>query len=283
MNIIKLSAMATLAMLAFAANSLLCRMALVETAIDPASFTAWRIVSGAATLLIIVAVTQRSFPTRGNWLMALALFVYAAAFSFAYITMSAGAGALVLFGSVQITMLVWGVLKGERLTAPQWLGFLLAVTGLVMLLLPNSAVPALGSALLMALAGVAWGAYSIMGKTAGAPTDATAGNFLRAAPMALLLLVLLAPDMTASFHNTTGILYAVMSGAIASGVGYAIWYSVLPHIAALKAATIQLSVPVIAMIMGWGALQEPITYRMLLSAICVLGGIALVIWVKARR
>ncbi len=283
MNIFKLSLLASLAMLAFAANSLLCRMALVETAIDPASFTAWRLISGAVTLLVIVLLSQYSLPKRGNWFMGLALFVYAAAFSFAYITMTAGAGALVLFGSVQITMLVWGIIQGERLSATQWLGFGLAVAGLIMLLLPNSAVPALGSALLMALAGIAWGFYSIMGKTAGAPTEATAGNFLRAAPMALMLLLVFAPDVTASFENTPGIAYAIASGAVASGVGYAIWYSVLPHIAALKAATIQLSVPVIAMIMGCGALQEPITYRMLLSAICVLGGIALVIWVKAQR
>ena len=283
MTRLKLIVLASIAMFAFAANSLLCRMALVETSIDPASFTAWRLVSGAITLLVIVAVTQSSLPRRGNWLMALALLIYAGAFSFAYITMTAGAGALVLFGSVQITMLLWGIFQGERLTAIQWFGFALAVTGLIMLLLPNSAVPALGSALLMALAGIAWGGYSVMGKQAGAPTDATAGNFLRAAPMALVLLLMFVPDLSYSFSSTTGIGYAVASGALASGVGYAIWYAVLPHMPALKAATIQLSVPVIAMLMGWGVLQEAITYRMVFSALCVLGGIALVLWVKAQR
>lgn len=280
MALIKLVLLAALAMTAFAANSLLCRMALVETDITPAAFTFWRLTSGAVILTLLVVMRNHKPLQEGNAISALALFIYAAGFSFAYISMTAGAGALLLFGAVQITMISWGLFKGERMSALQWSGFLLAFIGLILLLLPNAAVPELSSALLMITAGIAWGAYSLRGKGAKLPIEATAGNFIRATPMAVVLLAVFWPENALQWD---GIAFAVASGAIASGLGYALWYSILPHIAAIKAATLQLSVPVLAVIAGWLLLNEAITLRIVLSSGLVLGGVALVIWVKQQN
>ena len=277
MALIKLVLLAVLAMTAFAANSLLCRMALVETDIDPASFTFWRLTSGALMLTLLVVMRNQKPLQEGNMASAIALFVYAAGFSFAYISMTTGAGALLLFGAVQVTMISWGLFKGERMSALQWGGFLLALIGLILLLLPNAAVPQLSSALMMLAAGIAWGVYSLKGKGAKFPIEATAGNFIRATPLALVLLVIFWPG--GEFH-AEGMAYAVASGAIASALGYALWYSILVHIAAIKAATLQLSVPVLAVFAGWVFLDETVTLRIILSSLAVIGGVAMVIWVK---
>ncbi|HCA77205.1 DMT family transporter [Alteromonas oceani] len=277
MALIKLVLLAALAMTAFAANSLLCRMALVETDIDPASFTFWRLTSGALMLTLLVVMRNQKPLQEGNMASAIALFVYAAGFSFAYVSMTTGAGALLLFGAVQVTMISWGLFKGERMSALQWGGFLLALIGLILLLLPNAAVPQLSSALMMLAAGIAWGVYSLKGKGAKFPIEATAGNFIRATPLALVLLVIFWPG--GEFH-AEGMAYAVASGAIASALGYALWYSILVHIAAIKAATLQLSVPVLAVFAGWLFLDEPVTLRIILSSLAVIGGVAMVIWVK---
>lgn len=277
MALSKLILLAMLAMAAFAANSLLCRMALVETDISPATFTFWRLFSGAVVLAVISVMRNQKTLQEGSWVSSLALFVYAAGFSFAYISMTTGAGALVLFGAVQITMISWGLFKGEKMTAFQWGGFVLALTGLVLLLLPNAAVPKLSSAVLMLTAGMAWGVYSLRGKGVRLPIEATAGNFIRATPLALILMVVFWPEQQ---PEVEGIIYAIASGAMASGLGYALWYSILPHIAALKAATLQLTVPVLAVIAGWLLLNEVVTYRIMLSSVMVLGGVAMVIWIK---
>lgn len=279
-----------LAMLAFAGNSLLCRVALKDTSIDAASFTSIRLVSGAITLWLIVKMRRRSQADvgQGNWISALALFVYAIAFSFAYVQLSAATGALLLFGAVQATMIGRGLWVGDKLGALQWAGFLLAVAGLAGLLLPGLSAPPMTSAAWMISAGVAWGVYSLRGKGAGDPTHVTAGNFIRAAPMAVLLsLVIFAGSRLGGrigepALDTNGLLYAVASGAITSGIGYAIWYTALPALKATQAATVQLSVPVIAAFGGIVWLGESLSWRLVLASAAILGGIALVILEKRK-
>lgn len=258
-----------MAMVAFAGNSLLCRLALRTTGIDPATFTAVRLVSGAAVLGGIVAA--RGLRPGGNWTSALALFAYAAAFSLAYVRLPAATGALLLFGAVQVTMYAYGLWAGERVRARQAIGLLLAAGGLVALLLPGLSAPPLGSAMLMLGAGVAWGVYSLRGKGRDDATAATAGNFLRSVPVAMLLVV----AMPGHRADGAGLAYAIASGALASGVGYAIWYSALPSLKATTAAIVQLSVPAIAAIGGVVLLAEPLGLRLVLSSAAVLGGVAL--------
>lgn len=266
-----------LAMLAFAGNSLLCRMALKHTSIDAASFTTIRLLSGALMLALVVRCQRSPSAGAGNWPSALALFAYAAGFSFAYLSLSAATGALLLFGAVQATMIAYGVWQGERLLRMQLAGFVLALGGLVGLMLPGLAAPPLPSALLMLGAGMAWGVYSLRGRGAGDPTRVTAGNFLRAVPITAALSLLM---LTPIALDRAGIGYAVVSGALASGLGYAIWYQALPALKATHAATVQLSVPVLAALGGIVFLGEPLTMRMVLASIAVLGGIALVILEK---
>lgn len=263
-----------LALLAFAGNSLLCRAALQYTPIDPASFTTIRLASGALVLWLFVQTRPALPPGRGSWPSALALFAYAAAFSFAYVTLPAGTGALLLFGAVQASMIGWGLIKGERFAPLQLVGLVLALSGLVGLLLPGLSAPPLGGALLMIAAGVAWGVYSLRGKVAGDPTRVTAGNFVRTVPLALALSLL---TLGQAQLDAAGVAYAVASGALTSGVGYAIWYTALPHLKATSAATLQLSVPVIAALGGIVWLGEPLSLRLVLAAAAILGGIALVI------
>jgi len=255
---------------------LLCRLALKHTAIDAASFTLIRIASGAVMLWLIPRLRTGGHrpPLQGNWASALALFAYAAAFSFAYITLSAGTGALLLFGAVQATMILWGFRKGESLHLRQFAGLTVALAGLVALLLPGLSAPPLGGALLMLGAGVAWGIYSLRGRGTSDAISATTGNFLRAIPFAVGLSVALIPWMR---FDPAGTAYAVLSGAIASGVGYVIWYTALPSLKAASAASVQLSVPVLTAAGGILLLGEPLTLRFLLASIAVLGGIALVV------
>ncbi|AWU97441.1 DMT family transporter [Azospirillum ramasamyi] len=275
-----------LAMLAFAANSILCRLALTQTAIDPAGFTLLRIASGAASLWLIARATGHVKAGAGSWRGAAALLAYAAAFSFAYLTMTAGTGALLLFGAVQATMILVGLYRGERLAALQWGGLGLALCGLALLLAPGLSAPDPLGALLMVAAGAAWGAYSLLGRASRDPIATTAGNFLRAVPMAaaLALLSALAGPFTGGGlrWDAGGLFYAVLSGALASGVGYAIWYAALPALTAARAASVQLSVPVITALAAVLALGERITPTLAVSSVAVLGGIALVIVGKRR-
>jgi drug/metabolite transporter (DMT)-like permease len=274
----RMAGLTLLAMLAFAGNSLLCRVALKNTGIDAASFTLLRIAAGAVVLWLITRL-RGAVAGIGNWWSALALTVYAAAFSFAYIALPAATGALLLFGAVQITMIGRGLWLGERLRNRQTAGFVLAVGGLVGLLLPGLAAPPFAAAALMLIAGIAWGIYSLRGKGAGDATKVTAGNFLRAVPIAVLLSVL---NVKSVMLDVAGIGFAIMSGVLTSGLGYAIWYSVLPELKATTAATVQLSVPVIAALGGYILLAEPLTLRSILASLAILGGIALVI-VKNHR
>ena len=263
-----------LAMIAFAGNSLLCRLALKAGEIDAASFTSLRLVSGAVILAVLVFLRHRRLPREGGWLSAFALFAYAAAFSFAYLNLMAGTGALLLFGAVQTLMIGYGLYKGERFHVRQWLGLGLAAAGLVGLLLPGISAPPLVGSLLMIVAGIAWGVYSLRGRGAGDPTLVTAGNFLRAVPFALITSLIAVDQATAS---PAGVAYALASGAIASGLGYALWYAVLPALKASSAATVQLSVPVLAALGGVVFLGEAVSLRLTLASVAVLGGIALVI------
>ena len=275
-------------MIAFASNSLLCRAALKQTSIDAASFTFVRILSGAVVLWIIMKMRERTSSvaavydrrTLGNWPSALALFAYAAAFSFAYNTLPAGTGALLLFGAVQATMILWGLHTGERLHAIQVIGLVVALTGLVVLVFPGLSAPSLMGSILMLSAGVAWGVYSLRGKAARDAIAATTGNFLRAVPFAVVVSIILIP--WARFDRA-GVSYAVISGALTSGLGYVLWYSALPSLRAASAATVQLSVPVLAATGGILLLGEPITFRYFVASIAVLGGIALVVLSRFQR
>ena len=263
----------TLALLAFAANSVLTRAALVDTAIDPVSFTALRIASGALMLWLIVGLRSRSAPGTGSWASALALFGYAIAFSLAYTSLTAATGALLLFGAVQVTMITWGLLRGERLRAGQWLGVALALAGLVWLLLPGLSAPSPGPAALMLVAGCAWGIYTLRARGAGDPTRVTASNFARASLPALALVGLF---WSGAQWDLGGLALAVASGALASGVGYAIWYAALQHIGTHTAAVSQLTVPVITAVAGVFLLAEPMTWPTIIGGLCIIGGIALV-------
>ena len=266
-----------LAMLAFAGNSLLCRLALKNIGIDAASFTAIRLISGAIVLCLIVRIKNGKTIDSGNWLSAFALFAYAACFSFAYLQLSAATGALLLFASVQASMIGYGIARGERFHALQLLGLAIAFTGLIVLLLPGLNRPPVFSSLLMICAGIAWGIYSLLGKTARDATAVTAGNFLRAIPFALVLSVVMLGSMS---FDTVGIAYGIFSGALASGIGYAIWYSVLPALKASTAASVQLSVPAIAAAGGVLLLDEPASLRLIFASVAILSGIALVIFRK---
>ena len=265
-------ALTVLALLAFAGNSLLCRRALDDTDTDPASFTALRLLSGAVVLALLAHRPGQSWRRGGDTVSALALFAYAACFSWAYVGLAAGTGALLLFGAVQATMLGVGLARGTRWTALQAAGLALALAGLVGLLLPGlSAPPALPAALMLA-AGVAWGVYSLRGRGVADPTAATAGNFIRAVPFAVLACLPALPWLRV---DAEGAACAVASGAITSGLGYAVWYAALRGLSPQAAGSSQLAVPVITALAGWALLDESIGLRLALGALAVLGGIAL--------
>lgn len=270
------------ALLAFAANSLLCRWALGPERIDAASFTAVRIVAGAAVLALLMrAARDPSRPFAGTWPSGAALFVYAIAFSLAYMSLPAGIGALVLFGSVQATMIGWGLLRGERPRGGEWLGLVLAIVGLVALVItPGMTAPPVAGALLMALAGAAWGVYSLRGRGVVDPIAATADNFLCAAPLSLLALLVLANDAHVSL---SGLALAALSGAITSGLGYVVWYHALPGLTATRAATVQLAVPVLTALAAVVLLREPLSLRLVGASVFVLGGVALAVFARQRK
>ena len=281
----RLPALTTLAMLAFTGNSLLCRLALRETTIDAASFTSLRLGSGALVLVLLLAWRHRGLQAAakpwqaGDWRSALALFAYAAGFSYAYISLTAATGALLLFGVVQTSMIGWGLWRGERLHALQWLGLAGASAGLVWLLLPGLALPSLAAGGLMACAGVAWAVYTLRGRGAGDATAVTAGNFMRAAPLALALSAL---TWTQARWDSAGVMLALASGALASGLGYAVWYTALKGLTATRAAILQLTVPALATAGGVLLLGEPLTAHLLGASAAVLGGVLLVIVGRTR-
>jgi drug/metabolite transporter (DMT)-like permease len=262
------------AMTAFAANSLLCRFALKHTTIDAGTFTSVRIVSGALVLWMLMRCRGNRLQGSGDWKSASALFVYAIAFSYAYVGLSAATGALLLFGAVQITMIGYGHLRGERFSPAQLFGFIAATVGVLLLIVPGVTAPPLLSAALMLSAGIAWGIYSLRGRGRGDPVAVTAGNFVRAVPLALIAS---AVALDHAVFDFAGLGLAVASGAVASGVGYAIWYTALPRLTASTAATVQLSVPIIAALGGVLFLSEALTLRLLIASIAVLGGVALVL------
>lgn len=263
-----------LSMLAFAGNSLLCRAALSAGRIDAASFASIRIVSGAVVLFSIVRWRDSRSSGAGSWVSAFALFAYAATFSFAYVSLSAATGALLLFGAVQACMIGFGLYRGERLRLGQGLGLVCALAGLVGLLLPGLSAPPPGGAALMLAAGVAWGIYSLRGQGGGNPLQVTAGNFLRAAAFAVVLSLAL---WSRASMDWRGLGLAVASGAVTSGLGYVIWYTALPGLKVTSAATVQLSVPVLAALGGIVLLGESASLRLVLASLAILGGIGAVI------
>lgn len=277
---VRAALLTSMALLAFAANSLLCRMALGQDHIDPASFTTVRIISGAITLVLIVAVRSGLPTLKPNKPAIAALFGYMIFFSFAYISLSAGTGALLLFGAVQLTMFLAAIRGGEQFSVLSWVGLAVAFVGLVYLVAPGVTAPDPKGALLMVLAGIAWGAYSIVGRCSERPLLATASNFVYCIPLTLVLsaLYLQGADL-----STTGVLLAVASGSIASGLGYAVWYAVLPSLSTGRAATVQLSVPLIAAVGGVLFLSEPATTRLVVASGLTLGGIWLALAQRASK
>jgi drug/metabolite transporter (DMT)-like permease len=269
-----------LAMVAFASNSLLNRLALGQESIDAVSYTTVRLLSGALTLWLIASLQNRNTGpgVRGSWISATMLFLYAIAFSFSYLSLSAGTGALLLFGSVQMTMILAALRAGERPQILEWLGILLALGGLVYLVLPGLEAPSLLGSMLMIMAGIAWGVYSLRGRGSSSPLAETTGNFLRAVPLILAVLLL---NLNGVHLSQTGVLLSVLSGAVASGLGYVIWYAALAGLTATRAAIVQLSVPILAAWAGVVFLAEELSLRLILAGALILGGIATA--VRGRR
>lgn len=271
-----------LAMMAFASNSLLNRLALGQDSIDPTSYTAIRLASGAGMLFLLASLQRkRNAPIlRGSWLSAAFLFLYAITFSFAYLSLSTGTGALILFGSVQATMIIFALRSGERPHPIEWIGLSLALGGLVYLVLPGLTAPSPVGSGLMAVAGIAWGFYTLRGRGSANPLGDTAGNFVYTVPMILLLLFITFGNNSIS---SNGAMYAVLSGALASGVGYVIWYIALRGLTTTRAAIVQLSVPVIAAWSGVVFLAENVSARLVIAGVLILGGIALAVTSRAKK
>lgn len=279
---LRICLLTALAMLAFAGNSILCRLALKGGHIDPFTFTALRLASGACVLAALAFARHRaaSMPAlQGSWFGAVFLFTYATAFSLAYVGMDVGPGALLLFAAVQISMLAYGRFKGERLGLMAIAGLILGLCGLGFLLLPGSTAPPLGRAILMVVAGIAWGAYTLHGRGAPSPIAATSGNFIRATPLAGAAALLF---ISRQVWDVPGLLIAATSGAVTSGLGYVIWYGVVRELTVTRASIVQLSVPVISVLAGVMWLQETLSLRIILSCLAVLGGIGIVLVAKAR-
>ncbi len=267
--------MTALAMIAFAANSVLCRLALGRQLIDPASFAAVRVITAAVTLLLIIWPRWRARGrARGDWRGAGVLLAYLISFSFAYLSLSAGTGALILFGAAQLTMIGTALRAGETFSLLGRFGFAVAAVGLVILVAPGVTAPDPMGALLMAIAGLSWGIYSLLGRGGGDPLEVTANNFIYLVPCVLLLSVGFAAERHTSW---SGLGCAAASGSIASGLGYVVWYAAQKQLSAISAATVQLSVPVIAAIGGLALMTEQVTLRLVLASFATLGGIAVVL------
>lgn len=269
-----------LAMVAFAANSLLCRLALKGLHMDAVSFSGVRLLSGAVALYLLLQLPGMRRKTEFNVLNAALLAVYVFAFSLAYVSLTTAAGALLLFGTVQIVMSGWGLARGERLTGLKSVGMLAAMGGLALLLLPGAGHPSIGASLLMMVSGAAWALYCITGKKVRDAAAATAGNFMLAVPMALLVFAFHGMSIEADIY---GVLLAVTSGALMSGGAYLLWYSLLPKLSPTTASTLQLSVPCLAALGGLVFMGEALDGRMLLAIVITLSGIGLVIAVDRRQ
>ena len=267
------------AMVAFAANSVLCRLALGAGLIDAASFATVRTISGAVLLAAILLLRQKKVAARPDWRSVVALYLYMVFFAFAYLSLSAGTGALILFGAVQLTMFTVALRSGEQFPMISWAGLVLAIAGLVYLVSPGLTAPDPLGAALMTIAGISWGAYSLVGRSAKDPVEATAHNFLYAVPLVVATSLVFIGDFAIT---ATGAAYAVVSGAVASGVGYVIWYAALRGLTGTGAATVQLSVPVIAAIGGVILLSEAVTLRLVVASAATLGGVALVLAQRNR-
>lgn len=270
-------------MIAFAANSLLCRMALSDPLIDPVSFTTIRLASGALALILVsrlVAEGGSQQENKGSWVSGFALFAYAAAFSLAYVSLNAGMGALILFGAVQFTMIVAALRSGEKLGLAQWAGSITAIGGLIYLVLPGISAPDPTGALLMCASGVAWGVYSIRGKNVNAPAATTAANFLRAAPFAVLASAFAFSRIQ---MEPVGILLALISGVVTSGLGYVLWYKALRGLTTTQASIIQLLVPVLAAFGGTVFLSELVSMRLVTASALILGGVGLAVLKRGPR
>lgn len=273
-------ALTAAAMVAFAANSVLCRLALGAGLIDAASFATVRTVAGAVLLGVILLLRSGKRTDRPNWRSVVTLYLYMVFFSFAYLSLSAGTGALVLFGAVQLTMFVVALRAGEHFSALSWIGLTIAIAGLVYLVSPGMTAPDPLGAVLMAVAGISWGFYSLVGRSASDPVEATAYNFIYAVPLVVATSLVFMGRFDVS---AAGAAYAIASGAVASGIGYVIWYAALKGLRATSAATVQLSVPVIAAVGGVVLLSEAITLRLIVASVATLGGVALVLLQRSRR
>lgn len=267
-----------LTMLAFAANSLLCRLALQHHHIDPVSFSNIRVISGAVFLVVFLAMVRPGVKPAFKWQQGFYLAVYVVTMAISYLHVDTGVGALLLFGTVQIAMVVYGLLKGERFGLFQGIGLVAAVGGTLALLLPGAKAPPLGSALLMVLSGLAWAAYTLSGKSMKNAVAATSGNFLIATPLTLFASLFMLNGLHA---DAIGILLAMLSGALASAAAYALWYSLLPKLTAVTASTVQLSVPCLATLGGILLLKEPFTLRVLLAMTAIISGVAIVIYSRS--
>lgn len=280
----KTTSLTALALIAFAANSVLCRLALGNEAIDAASFTVIRLLSGIIMLFIIMCATQlikqsaipnnEKTSSKGSWFGSVLLFVYAVTFSYAYISLDTGTGALILFGTVQITMIVLSLISGTRLHSSEWTGVIIAFIGFIYLILPDITTPSVTGFVLMTISGIAWGIYTLQGRSCENPLTDTAYNFLRTIPLITILTIISLKGMN---YTTEGIVLAALSGGIASGIGYAIWYIALGGLSSSQAAVLQLSVPAIAALGGVIFVSEAITLRFAISSAMVLGGILLVV------
>jgi drug/metabolite transporter (DMT)-like permease len=282
MSLIRIVGYTLFALVAFAFNSILCRMALRGGEADAAGFTAVRLVSGAVMLIVIsyfFGTSKSLHGMRGNWISAFFLFAYAICFSFAYVGLTAAAGALILFSSVQFTMIAIAISRGERPGGLEWIGLLVAFGGLLYLVFPGLSAPPLFASVLMAAAGIAWGLYTLRGKGSGDPLGDTTGNFIRAVPMIVVAAI---PFWYQIELSPRGIILAILSGAIASGVGYTVWYAALRHHTATRAAVLQLSVPVITAFGGVVLLSELMSTRLLIASAMILGGIAMTILRRGR-
>jgi drug/metabolite transporter (DMT)-like permease len=269
------------ALVAFASNSILCRLALSRAEVDPATFTTIRLLSGAAVLGTLAAIDRRRGGIAGgNWASATALAVYAVAFSYAYVSLEAGMGALLLFGTVQATMILAALSGGERTSRQEWVGLMMALAGLIYLVSPGLAAPPAIGAALMAAAGVGWGVYTLRGRGSPAPVLTTAGNFVRSAPLALAVSALVALGGGRPMATAAGVSLALASGVLASGFGYVLWYAALRDLTAVRAATVQLVVPVLGAAGGIVLLGESLSPRLALATMLILGGVGVAV---ARR
>ncbi len=283
MNTWRISIFTVIALMAFAANSVLNRLALGGNTIDASSYIGIRLVSGAFTLWLLHGFfNQKSnlILREGNIVPAFYLFLYGITFSFAYRSLSSGTGAFILFGTVQTTMIVAVLLRGERPHIAEWLGLIIAISGLIYLVFPGLSAPDPVGALLMVTAGIAWGFYTLRGKGVKDPLETTAINFILAVPMVLLVNIF---TFSKAHFSTEGVLYAVLSGSIASGVGYVIWYAALKGLTTTQAALLQLGVPIIAAFGGVIFLQETITLRLVMAGVLIIGGVVLALLGKKSK